>query len=56
MVVPPARPVPPRETERLVPVSELDELAKGSFPVSKPIPSHKKLRLITALFARVIVR
>lgn len=32
VVIPPAKPVPPRETERLIPVSELDPLAKGSFP------------------------
>ncbi|KAE9410344.1 Sec63-domain-containing protein [Gymnopus androsaceus JB14] len=32
VTIPPARPVPPRQTERLVPVKELDELAKGCFP------------------------
>ncbi|KAK7061615.1 putative helicase mug81 [Favolaschia claudopus] len=32
VTVPPARPVPPRETERLVSVAELDPLAQGSFP------------------------
>ncbi|KAH8106105.1 Sec63-domain-containing protein [Cristinia sonorae] len=32
VTVPPARAVPPRQTERLIPVSELDELARGSFP------------------------
>ncbi|KIJ70214.1 hypothetical protein HYDPIDRAFT_172092 [Hydnomerulius pinastri MD-312] len=32
VVIPPAKTVPPREFERLIPVSELDELAKGSFP------------------------
>ncbi|EMD40635.1 hypothetical protein CERSUDRAFT_130708 [Gelatoporia subvermispora B] len=32
VVIPPARPVPPRVTERLIPVAELDPLAKGSFP------------------------
>ncbi|KAJ3573353.1 hypothetical protein NP233_g2488 [Leucocoprinus birnbaumii] len=32
VVVPPARPVPPKSTERLVPISELDSLAKGCFP------------------------
>ncbi|KAJ6629115.1 Sec63-domain-containing protein [Mycena sp. CBHHK59/15] len=32
VIIPPARPVPPRSTERLIPVSELDPLAKGSFP------------------------
>lgn len=34
VVLPPAKTVPPREFERLIPVSELDELARGSFPVS----------------------
>lgn len=32
VVVPPSRPVPPKETERLIPVTELDNLAKGCFP------------------------
>ncbi|KAJ7283771.1 Sec63-domain-containing protein [Mycena rebaudengoi] len=32
VIIPPARPVPPRSTERLIAVSELDPLAKGSFP------------------------
>ncbi|KAG7097091.1 hypothetical protein E1B28_004476 [Marasmius oreades] len=32
VVVPPAKPVPPRSKERLVPVSELDPLARGCFP------------------------
>ncbi|KII95222.1 hypothetical protein PLICRDRAFT_661155 [Plicaturopsis crispa FD-325 SS-3] len=32
VIIPPARPVPPRHSERLIPVSELDPLAKGSFP------------------------
>ncbi|KAG6378847.1 Sec63-domain-containing protein [Boletus reticuloceps] len=32
VVIPPAKAVPPRESERLIPVSELDELARGSFP------------------------
>jgi antiviral helicase SLH1 len=31
VVIPPAKTVPPRESERLIPVSELDELARGSF-------------------------
>ncbi|KAF7301385.1 hypothetical protein MIND_00703700 [Mycena indigotica] len=31
VVIPPARPVPPRATERLIPVTELDPLAQGSF-------------------------
>jgi hypothetical protein len=33
VVIPPARPVPPRSSEHLIPVSELDSLCKGSFPV-----------------------
>ncbi|THV08678.1 Sec63-domain-containing protein [Dendrothele bispora CBS 962.96] len=32
VIVPPARPVPPKSTERLIPVSELDQLCKGCFP------------------------
>ncbi|KAF8138604.1 Sec63-domain-containing protein [Boletus edulis] len=32
VVIPPAKVVPPRESERLIPVSGLDELARGSFP------------------------
>lgn len=34
VIIPPAKPVPPRETERLISVSELDPLAKGSFLAS----------------------
>lgn len=33
MIIPPAKSVPPRTTERLIPVSELDFLARGCFPV-----------------------
>lgn len=33
VIVPPAKPVPPRETERLISVSELDDLCRDSFPV-----------------------
>lgn len=33
VVVPPAKAVPPRATERLILVKELDHLAKDSFPV-----------------------
>ncbi|KAG1753916.1 Sec63-domain-containing protein [Suillus paluster] len=32
VIIPPAKVVPPKESERLILVSELDELAKGSFP------------------------
>ncbi|KAJ3723103.1 Sec63-domain-containing protein [Lentinula raphanica] len=32
VIIPPARPVPPKTTERLVPITELDELARGCFP------------------------
>ncbi|KAI5119901.1 hypothetical protein M0805_003705 [Coniferiporia weirii] len=32
VIIPPAKPVPPRATERLVSVSELDDLCKNSFP------------------------
>lgn len=33
VVVPPAKPVPPKSTERLIPIIELDDLASGCFPV-----------------------
>lgn len=33
VTVPPANVVPPRHNERLILVTELDALAKGSFPV-----------------------
>ncbi|KAF8265108.1 Sec63-domain-containing protein [Lactarius quietus] len=32
VVIPPAKTIPPRATERLIPVEELDDLAKRSFP------------------------
>ena len=32
-VVPPAKAIPPRITERLISVDELDEIARKSFPV-----------------------
>ncbi|KAI0960008.1 hypothetical protein AcW1_004658 [Taiwanofungus camphoratus] len=32
VIIPPAKAVAPRTTERLIPVSELDPLARGSFP------------------------
>lgn len=31
VILPPAKPVPPRTTERLIPVKELDALCRGSF-------------------------
>lgn len=34
VVIPPARAVPPKETESPIQISSLDPLAKGSFPVS----------------------
>ncbi|KAH7924026.1 Sec63-domain-containing protein [Leucogyrophana mollusca] len=37
VILPPAKVVPPRESERLISVSELDELAKGSFPGYKSL-------------------
>jgi len=33
IVVPPPKAIPPRATERLVPIDELDDLARKSFPV-----------------------
>lgn len=32
VIIPPARVIPPRKSERLILVNELDELARGSFP------------------------
>jgi hypothetical protein len=46
VIIPPARPVPPRATERLIPVSKLDPLAKGSFPVC-PVEKYMHLSLTT---------
>lgn len=36
VIIPPARVIPPRKSERLILVNELDELARGSFPVCSP--------------------
>lgn len=45
VVIPPAKTVPPRASERLVPVSELDALARGSFPVSEFMyPNQSQLK------------
>lgn len=33
VVIPPAKAVPPRMNERLIPITELDALGKGSYPV-----------------------
>ncbi|KZP00099.1 Sec63-domain-containing protein [Calocera viscosa TUFC12733] len=37
VIIPPAKPVPPRVGERLMPVSELDNLARGAFPGYKSL-------------------
>lgn len=43
VILPPAKPVPPKASERLISVSELDPLAKGSFPVNiSPSPYRFK--------------
>lgn len=34
VIIPPAKAIPPRISERLINVSELDDMGKGSFPVS----------------------
>lgn len=36
VIIPPARVVPRRNSEKLILVNELDELARGSFPVCSP--------------------
>ena len=33
VIIPPAKSIPPRAEERLIPVSELEELVKGCFTV-----------------------
>lgn len=44
VIIPPARPIPPRAKERLMPVSELEELVKGCFTViRKPSLSTHEL-------------
>jgi len=46
VIVPPARPVPPRAEERLIPVSELEELVKGCFAVILESPHHRLTNLL----------
>ncbi|KAF7790915.1 hypothetical protein EIP86_001873 [Pleurotus ostreatoroseus] len=46
VTVPPARPVPPRSTERLIPVSELEDLARGSFPGKTDVAMLTILRVL----------
>ncbi|KAF5393646.1 hypothetical protein D9757_000135 [Collybiopsis confluens] len=48
VIIPPARPVPPRQTERLVPVAELDHLAKGCFPGYKTLNRIQSIVYSTA--------
>ena len=43
VIIPPAKVVPPRATERLITVAELVPLAKGSFPVSYKICCYFRL-------------
>ena len=33
VIIPPAKPIPPKAEERLIPVSDLEELVKGCFIV-----------------------
>jgi hypothetical protein len=54
VIVPPAKPVPVKSTERLVSVSELDDLAKGCFPV--PLHSDYPKKDVSNFFVRVIHR
>lgn len=48
VIVPPAKTVPPRASERLVPCSELPPLAKASFPVgsfsTSPYPFFTRIQ------------
>ncbi|KAF9569347.1 Sec63-domain-containing protein [Agrocybe pediades] len=43
VIIPPANPVPPKASERLISISELDPLVKGSFP------SYKSLNRIQSI-------
>ena len=38
VIIPPAKPIPSRAEERLMPVSELEELVKGCFTVNLESP------------------
>ena len=38
VIIPPAKPIPPKAEERLMPVSELEELVKGCFTVHLESP------------------
>ena len=49
VIIPPARPVPPRFAERLVLVNELDDICKPSFPVC-----HSEASLVFVLSYRNI--
>ncbi|KAF7968884.1 hypothetical protein HWV62_28912 [Athelia sp. TMB] len=46
VIIPPAKTVPPRASERLVQVSELDPLAKGSFPGKTDVAMLSILRVL----------
>ncbi|KAJ8523515.1 hypothetical protein ONZ45_g38 [Pleurotus djamor] len=46
VVLPPAKPVPPKSTERLITVSELDPLVKGSFPGKTNVAMLSILRVL----------
>ena len=40
VIIPPAKPIPHKAEERLMPVSELEELVKGCFTVILQSPHH----------------
>ena len=46
VIIPPARPIPPRAEERLMPVSELEELVKGCFSVHFECPRCRFTNLL----------
>jgi len=51
IIIPPAKVVPPRTSERLILVNELDELARGSFPVcSPPFPTIFYIKPFLGIF------
>ncbi|KAK0468427.1 Sec63 Brl domain-containing protein [Desarmillaria tabescens] len=49
VVIPPSKPIPPRSTERLIPVSELDPIARGSFPVRRSICGKTDVAMMSIL-------
>ncbi|KAJ3793124.1 Sec63-domain-containing protein [Lentinula aff. detonsa] len=51
VIIPPSRPVPPKQTERLVPITELDALARGCFPGYKALNRIQSIVYSTAYWS-----